>query len=178
MRVISGKRRGAKLLSLDSNLTRPTLSRVKEAVFSSISPYISGNALDLFAGSGALGIEAISRGCEQCHFVDINDEAINIIQKNIKKLKFEDQAKILKKDAQSFLKSLPKDHLFSLIFLDPPYENTYLNTIIEMCASHLTEDGIIVVECQKDYPIVVPQGIEIIKDKQYGISRVVIIKGV
>jgi len=121
MRIISGRFKGTTLFSLSGDNTRPTLDRVKESLFN-----ILGNAfydtfvLDLFAGSGALGLEAVSRGANFCDFVDINVDAINIINKNIEKCHVKEVTKVHKSDFNAIIKKFPDDR-FDLVFLDPPY---------------------------------------------------------
>ncbi len=148
MRVISGKVRGTKLETLDGNNTRPTLDRVKEALFNIIqSDIIDSRVLDLFSGSGALGIEALSRGADFCVMCDKSGDAIKIINKNLNKTHFEDKALVIKND---YLKALEliKNEKFDIIFIDPPYEANIavdsINRILKL--GLLSNDGIIVLE--------------------------------
>lgn len=105
--------------------TRPTTDKVKEAIFSIIGPYFDGGtALDLFAGSGGLGIEALSRGVEKCIFVDIEKKSIDTVRHNLQMTGLSDQAEVYRNDAGRALKALSKRGIrFSLVFLDPPYRN-------------------------------------------------------
>ena len=178
MRVISGKVRGLKLSSPHGNDTRPTLDRVKEAVFSMILPYI-GNAsvLDLFAGSGGLGIEALSRGAEKAFFIDNNEKAIVCIKENIRASKFEDVSTVLKIDAEKFLKST--NEKFDLIFLDPPYfGDKYKSVIKELSDSHiLADEGLIVVEWDIENGFTDElEGFCIEKEKKYGRVGVTVLR--
>ncbi len=148
MRIISGKARGTKLNTLEGMDTRPTLDRVKESLFNILQNQIyDAKVLDLFAGSGALGLETLSRGAKETILCDNSYKAIRIIEENVKKTHFEKQAKIINSDYKKALNIL-KNEKFDIIFLDPPYESTFdidaLNVIIlnEM----LTEKGIIILE--------------------------------
>ncbi|SQJ10118.1 Methyltransferase [Staphylococcus auricularis] len=119
MRVIAGIHKSKPLNSLEGRNTRPTMDKVKEGIFNSLFD-ISGQGLDLFAGSGALGIEALSRGMERMIFVDQNFKAVQVIKSNLKKLEIEDQAEVYKNNAARALKALSKrDIQFDLIFFRP-----------------------------------------------------------
>lgn len=123
MRVVSGSAKGRPLKAVPGNGTRPTTDKVKEALFSMIGPYFEGGtALDLFAGSGGLGIEALSRGMDKAVFVDLESKSIEVIRANLKATRLEDQAAIYRNDAGRALKALAKRTTqFDLVFLDPPY---------------------------------------------------------
>lgn len=123
MRVVSGSAKGRPLKAVPGTGTRPTTDKVKEALFSMIGPYFEGGtALDLFAGSGGLGIEALSRGMDKAVFVDLESKSIEVIRTNLKATKLEDQAAIYRNDATRALKALAKRSTqFDLVFLDPPY---------------------------------------------------------
>lgn len=149
MRVISGKARGTKLDSIEKLSTRPTLDRVKEALFSSLQPYIDENTkiLDLFAGSGALGIEALSRGAKYSVFCDKSYESIKMLKQNIERTYFTEQARIINKDYKKCLKEL-EGQTFDIIFIDPPY---HLNIAVDACEiieqqGLLAKEGIIILE--------------------------------
>ncbi|AWB46865.1 16S rRNA (guanine(966)-N(2))-methyltransferase RsmD [Paenibacillus sp. CAA11] len=123
MRVISGSARGRTLKAVPGSGTRPTTDKVKEAIFSMIGPYFDGGiVLDLFAGTGGLGIEALSRGMDRSVFVDLEYKSIEVIRANLTATGLADQAEVYKNDAERALKALgKKELLFDLIFLDPPY---------------------------------------------------------
>lgn len=123
MRVVSGSAKGRPLKAVPGTGTRPTTDKVKEALFSMIGPYFDGGtALDLFAGSGGLGIEALSRGVDKAVFVDLEPKSIETIRANLKATKLEDQAAVYRNDAGRALKALAKRGTrFDLVFLDPPY---------------------------------------------------------
>ena len=166
MRIISGSARGTKLVSLDSLETRPTLDRVKEALFSSITPYVSESVvLDLFAGSGALGLEALSRGANKCDFVDKNKSAAKIIETNITKTHMEDKSNVYICDFLDFLDRCNKK--YDLVFLDPPYHLGVMTVSLNKLKPYLSDNAIVVAEVLKgtefDYA-----GYEILKEKSYG----------
>jgi 16S rRNA (guanine(966)-N(2))-methyltransferase RsmD len=122
MRIITGTARGTKLLSPEGTATRPTSERAKEAVFSILSFDIPGRrVLDLFAGSGQLALEALSRGAESAVLVDSAPEAIDVIRKNVVKTHMEQKASVVRMDCLAYLKSARPDEPFDLIFIDPPY---------------------------------------------------------
>lgn len=148
MRVISGKARGTNLETLNGNSTRPTLDRVKEALFNIIQHNITyAKVLDLFSGSGALGIESLSRGATSCVMCDKSKDAINIINKNLKKTNFEEMATVINSDYMKALE-LIKNEKFDIIFIDPPYEADIAVDSIQriLKLELLSEDGIIILE--------------------------------
>lgn len=151
MRVISGTAKGTSLESLEGNKTRPTLDRVKEALFNILQNDIrNAYVLDLFSGSGALGIEALSRGAKFCVMADKSGDAIKVINKNLQKTKLEENAKVIKNDYIKTLDSL--DQKFDLIFIDPPYADDIavnaINHIIRL--DLLSDDGIIILETDEE----------------------------
>jgi len=153
MRVITGSARGRRLKELEGMETRPTTDKVKESLFSIIQFDIEGRrVLDLFAGTGQLGIEALSRGAAECVFVDRRQDAVELIRENVKLCGLEDAARIKKGDALAYLKSGEK---FDLIFLDPPYATDLLDQALEqiarfdICRGH----GIIVAESPADHTL-------------------------
>lgn len=132
MRVITGSLKGRTIKAVPGSKTRPTSDKVKEAAFHMMGPYFTGGiALDLFAGSGALGIEAISRGIEQVVFIDHSQAAIKTIRKNLNQLQIEDSARVYRNDAERALEVLArKEQKFDIIFIDPPYEEVDYNKIL------------------------------------------------
>ena len=135
MRIITGSARGAVLNTLEGENTRPTGERAKEALFSMIQFDIEGRrALDLFAGSGQLGLEAVSRGAASCVFIDEAREAVEIILSNAKKTKLFDKCRISTGSYKTYLKNAAGREEFDLIFLDPPYASDYLCDALEMIA--------------------------------------------
>lgn len=147
MRVITGKARGVQLKTPDGMLTRPTTDRVKEALFSIINFEIPGaKVLDLFGGTGQLGIEALSRGAKSAVFVDAREEACKLIRENLKRTKLEQDAAVVRSDYLDYLGRCREQ--FNIIFLDPPYAEVFLenslNRITEI--DILQSNGIIVTE--------------------------------
>lgn len=147
MRVITGKARGTVLKSPDGRQTRPTADRVKEALFSIIQFDVPGaRVLDLFGGSGQLGIEALSRGAKHAVFVDESDAACKLIKDNLRRTKLENDAKVVRSDYMAFLNSCHEK--YDLIFLDPPYAEVFLENSLNRISEIdiLQSGGIIVAE--------------------------------
>lgn len=150
MRVITGLARGKRLKTVPGNdLVRPTSEKVKEAVFSSIQFDIEGrNVLDLFAGSGQMGIEALSRGALSTTFVDSSDISLSVVKENLSGTVFEKQAKIVKSDFKSFLAR--QNEKFDIAFLDPPYSKGFLQEALPLTAKIMSDYGIIICEHPKE----------------------------
>ncbi len=150
MRVISGERKGTRLKAVPGSATRPTTDKVKESLFNIIGPYFAGGeALDLYAGSGGLGIEALSRGCDHAVFVDKQTKAIQTIQENLRVTRYEQQATVYRQDAKSVLEQLVgSGRVFKLIFMDPPYHAEEHETFLRTIETNrlLTENGVVVCE--------------------------------
>lgn len=145
MRVITGTAKGCRLLTLDGMDVRPTTDRIKEAMFNCIQfdvPY--ANVLDLFAGSGQLGIEALSRGAEFCTFVDESKTSISIIEKNLKNTHLSNKGRIVCQNAKDFLETV--DAFFDIVFLDPPYHQNNIPNILPFVLSKTKENGYILCE--------------------------------
>ena len=178
MRVISGKYKGRNIKGFDIDGTRPTMDRVKESVFSTIQNYIDDSVvLDLFAGSGNLGIEAISNGAKECYFVDKNKIAKNVIQENINSLKIEN-GYVLNMDYKDALEHFKNNKIkFDLIFLDPPYKLNVIDNIINYILDNnlLNEKGLIICEFDSDIKKEYDE-LKVIKEKKYGSKYVVIFK--
>ena len=151
MRVISGTAKGCKLSSIDDLSTRPTLDRVKEPLFSIIQNYLpEANVLDLFAGSGALGIEALSRGSKHCTFCDKSYKSIQMLKENINKTRMEEKSTILNVDYNKCLEGLKEK--FDVIFIDPPYKQDIAVKAIKKIVDLkiLSKDGIIILETDEE----------------------------
>ena len=173
MRVISGKVRGLKLDTPKNDDVRPTTDRVKESLFNIINPYvIDSNVLDLFAGTGSLGIECLSRGALSATFVDVSKDSINIVKSNVKKARVENESTILNSDFKTAIDRLNvQNKKFDIIFMDPPYyKNMFIDALSNIDNSDLlSEDGIIVVEHDtKDKFIDKIGRLEKSKEKKYG----------
>ncbi|MPM41166.1 Ribosomal RNA small subunit methyltransferase D [bioreactor metagenome] len=147
MRVITGSARGKKLKEFAGMEIRPTTDRVKESIFNIIQFEIEGrNVLDLFGGTGQLGIECLSRGAARCTFVDISREAANLIRENLTSTNLADKARVAQEDSLSFLRGCREK--FDLILLDPPFNSGLLEKTLETITAIdiLTKNGIIVCE--------------------------------
>ena len=151
MRVITGTARGRKLGQLQGMDTRPTTDQVKESIFNIIQVDIEGRrVLDLFAGTGQLGIEALSRGAAGCTFVDQRKDAVALVRSNLKLCQLSDKARVVQGEALSFLSTVRER--YHLVFLDPPYRTDLLENAIKKIAEidMLTENGIIICESPAD----------------------------
>ncbi|MEG0877155.1 MAG: 16S rRNA (guanine(966)-N(2))-methyltransferase RsmD [Oscillospiraceae bacterium] len=147
MRVISGDARGTRLETLEGEDTRPTVDRVKEGIFSAVHFALPGSmVLDLFAGSGQMGIEALSRGAKSCVFIDQNREATDIIQKNLRSAHLFEKARVASTSAESFA-AMCKDK-FDIVFLDPPYNNGTISAILPMVEKLVSEGGTVICETE------------------------------
>ena len=170
MRVISGKARGVNLKTPAGTATRPTADRVKEAVFSIIQFDLPGaTVLDLFGGTGQLGIEALSRGAKNAVFVDERDDACKLIRENLKRTKLEREGRIIRSDYSAFLKSTSQK--FDIIFLDPPYAEVFLENSLNLITQIdiLQSGGIIVTERPVEKELLLDfTGYNRSKDYKYG----------
>lgn len=152
MRVITGTARGRRLITLDGEDVRPTTDKVKEALFSIIQFEIEGRrVLDLFAGSGQLGIEALSRGAAGCVFVDQSKQAIGVIKKNLETCGFADSARVYQSDSLTYLSvtASPKER-YDIALLDPPYASGLLKKALPLVAEHMNRGGVIICEAPSD----------------------------
>ena len=170
MRVITGIARGRKLKEPAGMETRPTTDRVKEGIFSSIQFELEGRrVLDLFGGTGQMGIEAISRGAAHCTFVDLRKDAVAVIRENLSLTGFSQQARVIRGDALAFLSRCRET--FDVIFLDPPYESGLLEKTMELVTTIdiVSENGIIVCEngSNAGWPTVFPP-YRLQKEYRYG----------
>ena len=170
MRVITGSARGVQLKTPEGMVTRPTTDRVKEAMFSIIHFDIPGaHVLDLFGGTGQLGIEALSRGAKSATFVDAGEPACRLIRENLKRTKLEADARVVRSDYLTYLKNCRET--FQIILLDPPYAEVFLENALKLITEIdiLQTDGIIVAECPlgKELPGEFP-GFCRSKDYKYG----------
>ncbi len=174
MRVVSGDLKGRILKAVPGTSTRPTTDKVKEALFNMIGPYFTGGlGLDLFAGSGGLGIEALSRGLDKVIFVDRDGKAIHVITENVKSCGLEMKAEIYRNDAVRALKAIQKRDLkFNYIFLDPPYKKQQLVKLLEMIDKEelVPHEGMVVCEHASD--ITLPEKVGSLvqtRNEKYGI---------
>lgn len=153
MRVISGDKKGLPLKAVPGTNTRPTTDKVKESIFNMIGPYFDGGtAVDLFAGSGNLGIESLSRGIDLCIFIEKDQKAIQTINENLKKCRLEESSEIYRIDASRAVKAFEKRQLkIDLLFVDPPYNKTAFYDLAEKIVEVgcMSDTGIIVCEHDK-----------------------------
>ena len=177
LKVISGKYRG---LSFDGDNivgTRPTMNRVKESLFAMIQDKIKDSVcLDLFAGSGNLGIEAISNGARSCYFVDNNKIAVNTIESNLKKLRINEECIVIKNDYANALREFKDKNIkFDIIFLDPPYELNLISHCLNKISEYnlLNDDGIVVCEFEKEN--INYKEFNILKERSYGSKNIMIL---
>lgn len=171
MRVITGVARGKILVTVPgSDLVRPTSQKVKESLFSSIQFDIEGRSvLDLFAGSGQLGIEALSRGAKSAVFVDNSDISLKTVKKNLENTPFADKAKLIKNNYAVYL--LTCSEMFDIAFLDPPYKSDYLLKALQGVEKHINLNG--TVFCEHPVEVMLPESIGgLIKHKDYRFGKI------
>lgn len=186
MRIITGSARGTKLFTLEGDATRPTAERTKEAVFSTLQFEIKGRrVLDLFAGSGQLGLEALSRGADFALFCDSSRDALEIVRKNAERTRLSDRCDLRLSDAAALLRGLAKsgEEKFDIVFLDPPYASGLVPECLELLSSNrlLSSDARVVCETSRgDDPLSAKAGLsdkyEILKRSLYGAARVTVLK--
>jgi len=180
MRIIGGARRGTKLYTLEGLNTRPSLDRVKEALFNIINFDLEDAiVLDLFSGSGALALESLSRGAKKAYLCDNNYKAIEIIKKNVEKTKFEDETVIINKSYEKALDYFKINNiLFDIVFLDPPYESDYAIKSVEYIIKNdlLNDDGFIVIETDNDNVINNLNNVDIYDIRKYGRVKLLFLK--
>ncbi|WP_312024139.1 16S rRNA (guanine(966)-N(2))-methyltransferase RsmD [Bhargavaea beijingensis] len=169
MRIISGERRGLQLKSASGTDTRPTSDKVKESVFNIIGPYFDGGrVLDLFAGSGGLALEALSRGMDHAVMVEKDRRAQAAIIENIGKCRYDDRVDLMRADArQAVRRIISKEEPFDMVFLDPPYaRDTYYKLAGELAGAGLISRGGTIV-CEHDRSVTLPDSFGVFgKDKE------------
>ena len=178
MRVIAGTRRSLLLKTPDGNVTRPTTDRIKETLFNVLQTDIQDSIfVDLFSGSGAIGIEALSRGAKKAYFIEMNKEAISCIQDNVKFTKFTEQAVVLKQEVVSGLEFIKES--VDIIFMDPPYDQLLEKTILDKLSKMniLKEDSMIIVEAslKTEFDYLEDLGFVVLKEKKYKTNKHVFI---
>ncbi len=168
MRVITGSARGMRLRTLEGSSVRPTSEKVKEAVFSMLQFDIEGRrVLDLFAGCGQMGIEALSRGAESVCFVDSSQDSIKVIKDNLSSTRLSERAEVEKRDFKMFLSTTAKQ--FDIAFLDPPYHEGYYDDALALLTPLMSSYGIIV--CEHPSDVSLPETVDdfrIAKQSRYG----------
>lgn len=172
MRIISGKYAKRNLYTLKSQKTRPTSDKVKESLFNSLGQFFEGGeVLDLYGGSGALAIEAVSRGCSHATIIDINYQAVEIIRKNVALTKEEDRFSVYKMSSNVALTKMAKDEKkFDLVFLDPPYAKQKIASDMKKMdsLSLLTDNAVIVAETDDETGLGEIGGFELTKTHHLG----------
>ena len=175
MRFITGKFRGQKIDIPKSNI-RPTMDKVREAVFSMIRDKIANSVvLDLYAGSGSFGLEAISEGAKICHFVDNSFNATRCIKRNLNKFGITNNVKIFESSVLSFINRCDSDY-YDIVFVDPPYNAKVISKIVKAISEQniLKSDGVIVAECRMDEDLSKIKD-RIVKSKTYGDTKIFLI---
>ncbi|MCD8390515.1 MAG: 16S rRNA (guanine(966)-N(2))-methyltransferase RsmD [Firmicutes bacterium] len=175
MRIISGNRRGHKLTGFDGRDVRPTTDRVKESLFNIISPFIPGAyVLDLFAGSGALSMEALSRGAAYACCVDKDKRSIDIINRNVKDLKYDGLCTVAHSSYEDFLSANTAQ--FDIIFLDPPYNKGFIEPVLKniLKTGALGDGGIVALESDETDFRGEAEGFSIYRQKKYGRTYITI----
>jgi len=180
MRFISGKYKGRIIEGYTIDGTRPTMDRVKESLFAMIQIHLkNSNVLDLFAGSGSLGLESLSNGARRCTFVDLNKISIKTIKKTIKNVKITENYELIKDNYKEALKTLEaKKEKFDIIFLDPPYNLNLISDSLNEIKKYdlLKESGIVICEFEEEKINI--QDYNIYKEKKYGKTNILILKNI
>ncbi len=176
MRVIAGSAKRLKLKTLDGLETRPTTDRIKETLFNMISPYLYDCVfLDLFSGSGGIGIEALSRGAKEAVFVEKNPKAMACIKENLKFTKLDQKATRMTNDVLDALCRLEGEKVFDFIFMDPPYDRQLEKRVLEYLSESglVYEDTVIIVEASKetDFSYADDLGFSVIREKVYKTNK-------
>ncbi len=181
MRVIAGTARSLPLKTVPGNKTRPTTDRIKETLFNMIAPRIPDcRFLDLFAGSGGIGIEALSRGASSAVFVEQDRAALQIIRQNLHFTHMEDRAKVIPSEVVRAVLSMETEDVFDVIFMDPPYDHELERKVLEALggSSLIDEHTLIIIEASgnTDFSYLQELGYEMQRDKRYGSNRHVFVR--
>ncbi len=176
MRIIAGTARSLPLRSIEGRDTRPTTDRIKETLFNILQTGIEGcSFLDLFAGSGQIGLEALSRGASHAVFVESSKKACACIEENIRFTRFDARAKLLSMEASGALRTLEGNDSFDYIFMDPPYQSGMEQEVLIYLAGSglLKEDGVIIIEAaaDTDFSYVSGMGLKVIREKKYKTNK-------
>lgn len=181
MRIISGKAKGTKLYTLEGTNTRPTLDRVKESIFNIIQNDIEdAEILDLFAGSGSIGLEFLSRGARNAVLCDKSKDATEIIKRNVQKTHMEEKTQILNLDFETCLDKV-KNRQFDIIYIDPPYVTKYILKSIEkiIAQGNLKKEGIMILETDDEQRIlreIESEEVRIVDKRKYGRATIIFLK--
>ena len=176
MRVIAGSRRSIPLATVQGKDVRPTTDRIKETLFNMISGQIAGTRfLDLFSGTGQIGIEALSRGAEEAVFVENDRRSIRCIEANLQKTRFVDQAEIIGRDMTAALGILQRQEPFDIIFLDPPYRMEGQEALLQQLGKRhiLARHGLLILEADKDRTVDGQAVLPLVctREKRYGTNQ-------
>ena len=176
MRIITGSAKGRRLVTLEGDSTRPTSERIKGAIFSSIQFECEGRVvLDLFAGSGQLGIEALSRGAAHAVFVDNSTRSLRCINENLRNTKLTRLGEVINRDSYDYIRLTAQT--FDIIFLDPPYRYGHIHKLLPLAAAKLRQGGSIICEYEKDSEdISAPEGMTLKKVYTYGKINVAVFR--
>ncbi len=173
MRVIAGSAKGRKLVAPRGSETRPALAKVKEAIFSILGPIEGNQVLDLFAGTGSIGIEALSRDAKHVTFVENGGAALKALHRNIELCRFQGSATTLSSPVDRTLKRLAqKKQKFDLIFVDPPYDQGLVQSTLEPLDKVLADKGTVVVETSQREGIQETEALQITDQRSYGQTRI------
>lgn len=181
MRIISGKARGTKLYTLDGTATRPTLNRVKESLFNIIQNDIEDSTvLDLFSGSGAIGLEFLSRGAKRAVLCDSSKDAIKIIKQNVQKTHFEEKVEVYNMEFTKLVERL-QNQKFDIIYIDPPYATDFIKISLEKIIEYelVNENTKIIVETDDETRIlnqIEKMDVEITDKRKYGRATIIFLK--
>ena len=182
MRVIAGTRRRLSLETLDSEETRPTTDRIKETLFNMLQFDVPGTRfLDLFAGSGGIGIEALSRDARFCTFCELNKKAAAVLERNIARTRFQEQSEILRGDYQICLQKLKsRGRQYDIVFMDPPYQQEMAVRAMQLMRESpiVSEDTLFIIEAEKseDFSLLEQDGYEILREKIYKSNKHVFLR--
>lgn len=176
MRVIAGSAKRLQLKTLEGLDTRPTTDRIKETLFNMIDPWIADSYfLDLFAGSGGIGIEALSRGAREAVFVEKNPKAVSVIKENLNHTRLSDRAAVMQADVLHTLHRLDGKYQFDYIFMDPPYDHFLEKEVLDRIKDIdiLSEDGLIIIEAslETNFDYLESMGYRLVKEKKYKTNK-------
>lgn len=176
LKIIGGKLRSRKIKTIQGLETRPTLEKTRGVIFNTLQSRYhldEYEAYDLFAGSGALGLEAISRGASKAYFLEKNRKAYSLLQKNIKELGVENQCESRCQDATQWLKSHRWNQQQNLFLLDPPYQTAFAQKVIDLLAKQQEQlkESLVVIETGKEITFTIPEGFELFQQKQLAKTR-------
>lgn len=172
MRIITGSKRGKKLITLEGEQVRPTTDRVKESLFNILQFQLEGRRfLDLFAGSGQIGLEALSRGAALAVFVDASKDSIRVVEKNVQSTGLGDRSKVVTADFQSYLRGCRER--FDIAFLDPPYRMGLLEKALPLVAERMNPGGVILCEHPKDETLPESAG-DFLQHKSYRYGKIML----